>query len=125
MTIEATDETQIPMIPLTEEDEEEAEEAEGHTVTTGDAVHLRVTDAEMNERDTDEMIDTETEGEEAMKTEGAEALLLEETEMQIDEETIGETEEMTDDTETTRRLTIDEGEVINNALRIKDKRRIP
>ena len=71
------------------------------------------------------MIETETEGGEVMKTEEEEALLLEETEKKIDVETIGETEEMTDDTETTRQMTIEEGEVINNALRIKDKRRIP
>ena len=124
MTIEATVETQIPTIHLTEEDEANSEEAEGNAVTTGDAVHPRVTDAEMTETITDGMIDTETEGEEVAKTED-EVLLLEETEMKIAVETTGETEEMTDDTETTRRMTIDEGEVINNALRIKDKRRIP
>ena len=125
MTIEATVETQIPTIHLTEEDEEDAEEAEGNAVTTGDAVHPRLTDAEMTETGTDGMIDTETEREGVVKTEDEEVLLLEETEMQIDVETTEETEEMTDDTETTRRMTIDEGAVDQNALRIKDKRRIP
>lgn len=126
MTTEATVETQIPTIRLTEEDEEDTEEAEeGNAMMTGDAVHPRVTDAEITETITDGMIGTETEGEGIMKTENEEALLLEETEMKIDVETTGETEEMTDDTETARRMTIDEGEVDQNALRIKDKRKIP
>ena len=46
MTTEATVETQIPTIRLTEEDEEDAEEAEGNAVTTGDAVHPPMTEAE-------------------------------------------------------------------------------